>query len=84
MLRLPLLLSLASVTAGAATLTPSHKPAPAQTQRPAVATAASATADSPALARYPYLTDLTTSSVDVVWATDASDATGGVRQTSNR
>ena len=37
-----------------------------------------ATAGTPVLARYPYLTDLTTSSVDVVWATDGSDAAGGV------
>ena len=35
-------------------------------------------ADTPVLARYPYLTDLTTTSVDVVWATSAADATGGV------
>ncbi|HEX8094007.1 fibronectin type III domain-containing protein, partial [Jatrophihabitans sp.] len=32
----------------------------------------------PVLARYPYLSDLTSSSVDVVWATDASDQSAGV------
>ena len=44
----------------------------------AVSVAHEATASTPVLARYPYLTDLTTSSVDVVWATDSSDAAGGV------
>jgi hypothetical protein len=44
----------------------------------AVSVGSEATASTPVLARYPYLTDLTTSSVDVVWATDASDAAGGV------
>ena len=44
----------------------------------AVPITSTAAADSPALARYPYLTDLTTTSVDVVWATDASDTSDGV------
>lgn len=39
---------------------------------------AGAGADTPVLARYPYLTDLTSSSVDVVWATSSADSTGGV------
>jgi hypothetical protein len=39
---------------------------------------AAARADTLVLARYPYLTDLTTTSVDVVWATSSADSTGGV------
>jgi hypothetical protein len=44
----------------------------------AVSVSSEATAGTPVLARYPYLTDLTASSVDVIWATDGSDTAGGV------
>ncbi|MGZ4589720.1 MAG: fibronectin type III domain-containing protein, partial [Actinomycetes bacterium] len=37
-----------------------------------------AQAATPVLARYPYLTDLTSSSVDVVWATSSADTSPGV------
>jgi len=43
-----------------------------------VATGAVGSVAGPTLARYPYLTDLTASSVDVNWATSASDTTPGV------
>lgn len=43
-----------------------------------IATGASGAVAGPTVARYPYLTDLTASSVDVNWATSASDTTPGV------